>query len=217
MRNFRNLIWDFNGTIIDDARLCCEAYNYVLGLHGKPGITQDHLAKIWNLPVRGFFANFDFENLDQVIDLLCEQFHDFYAARWHACEIQPGVPQLLDYVRQRSFGQAVLSGHPHDYLVEMLQHFELYSEFMSVRGVDTIVAVDKIQVGRDMMKDLQWNPAETLIVGDSTFDFDTAEALGIGCVLVARGIQSRERLVAVGAPVFDSLSDFLNALEGRNE
>jgi phosphoglycolate phosphatase len=217
MQNIQNLLWDFNGTIIDDARLCCEAYNYVFGLHGKSPITQELLAKIWNLPVRSFFEHFEFENLDEIIDRLCEEFHDFYAARWHACSIQPGVQQLLAFAHQRALGQAVLSGHPHDYLVEMLEHFDLHSQFQAVQGVNTIVAVDKIEVGRDLMAMLKWRPEHTLIVGDSTFDFETAKALGIGCVLVARGIQSRERLEACGSPVFDSISEFLRALEQSNE
>jgi phosphoglycolate phosphatase len=210
--NFKNIIWDFNGTIIDDAQLCCDAYNHVFSLHSKPEISLTRLSEIWCLPVKKFFSNFGFEQLDRDINLLCEQFHDYYGSRWSQCALQPGVLDLIAEAREQQLGQAVLSGHPQDYLLEMLEYFNLSIEFEVIRGVDTIVAVDKIEVGRELMRQMAWIPNETVLIGDSNFDVETAEALGISCLLVARGIQSRSRLEACGVPVFDSLDQLKKVL-----
>lgn len=213
MKKYKNLIWDFNGTIIDDVQLCCDSYNFVLAAYGQPKISLQRLSEIWCLPIRNFFEHFEINNLDQVIEPICAQFHKYYSARWSACKLQPGVESLITWAKSRNMEQAVLSGHPHDYLVEMLKHFQLLSQFLKVRGVDTIVAVDKIQVGKDLLRDLGWKPEETLMLGDSNFDFETAQALGADCCLVARGIQNENRLAACGVPVYKNLNEVVSVLE----
>lgn len=47
--------------------------------------------------------------------------------------------------------------------------------------------------------------ASTLMIGDTLHDAEVARAMGTGCVLVARGHQSRETLLTAGVPVMDTL------------
>jgi phosphoglycolate phosphatase len=50
------------------------------------------------------------------------------------------------------------------------------------------------------------------MVGDTLHDVEVAEALGISCVLIAQGHQSRERLDQAGVPVFADLNSFCRSL-----
>ena len=51
------------------------------------------------------------------------------------------------------------------------------------------------------------------MVGDTLHDFDTADAMGIPCVLIAAGHNSKKRLLACGVPVFDSIEEFAGSFD----
>ena len=59
-----------------------------------------------------------------------------------------------------------------------------------------------------MLHELHDSPKETLLIGDTTHDAEVARAMGIECVLIPCGHNSRERLVQCGVDVVKALSEF---------
>ena len=49
-----------------------------------------------------------------------------------------------------------------------------------------------------------------LLIGDSLHDLEVANELGIDCVLVANGHQSKERLLEKTSHILDKLSDLMD-------
>jgi phosphoglycolate phosphatase-like HAD superfamily hydrolase len=45
------------------------------------------------------------------------------------------------------------------------------------------------------------------MIGDTEHDFEAAQAMKMDCYLIAGGHQPKEKLLATGAPVFDSLRE----------
>jgi phosphoglycolate phosphatase len=60
------------------------------------------------------------------------------------------------------------------------------------------------------MSELEYDPSETLFVGDTEHDFEVAEAIGVNCVLIPGGHQTREALESTGAQVINNLVELLN-------
>ena len=48
-----------------------------------------------------------------------------------------------------------------------------------------------------------------LLIGDTDHDQEVAAEMGIDCILIPAGHQSRERLQACGVPVLQSLEELL--------
>ena len=49
--------------------------------------------------------------------------------------------------------------------------------------------------------------SQVLMVGDTLHDFEVAETIGCGCILIARGHQSKEKLLTTGAIVLNSIEE----------
>ena len=53
------------------------------------------------------------------------------------------------------------------------------------------------------------NPAETVLVGDTDHDYEVAQLIGAGCILIDSGNQSRTVLEKCGVPIIHSLRELL--------
>ena len=51
------------------------------------------------------------------------------------------------------------------------------------------------------------------MIGDTAHDSEVAKALGINCLLVARGDQHKDTLLKTGYKVFDSLKEVIEYLK----
>ncbi len=99
-------------------------------------------------------------------------------------------------------------------LVCVEKDFKLTDYFDDVIGLNDIYAAGKVENGLKYIAGLDVNPAEVLFIGDTVHDFEVAEAMGVNCVLVAIGHNSRPRLEACGVPVLDSLADVKEFIKG---
>ena len=66
------------------------------------------------------------------------------------------------------------------------------------------------QAGKQMLKILDIEPGDLLLVGDTIHDFEVASELGCSCILVSHGHQSDERLKSTGVLVIEDLAQLMN-------
>ncbi|HSR88152.1 MAG TPA: HAD hydrolase-like protein, partial [Pontiella sp.] len=78
--------------------------------------------------------------------------------------------------------------------------------------LNDIYAAGKVENGKQYIARQATDPEHVLFVGDTVHDFEVAQAMGVNCVLVACGHNSRPRLDACGVPVFKSLAEVRNHL-----
>ena len=106
-------------------------------------------------------------------------------------------------IREKTQGRASY----HDSVEEMLKRFEIEDLFVSVRGLDNHHAFGKVDIGLQWVAELALPPNHILMVGDTVHDHEVAAAMGVDCILIPSGHQSKERLAATGAPVVASLTE----------
>ena len=112
----------------------------------------------------------------------------------------------MQHWHARERPQAVLSATRQDHLEELIAAFALADYFAALAGIGDIYASGKLERGRELLATLGWDPATTLLIGDTAHDFEVASALGLSCLLVAEGHQSEARLRATGAWVVPTLT-----------
>ncbi|MHB8852121.1 MAG: HAD family hydrolase, partial [Ignavibacteriaceae bacterium] len=92
---------------------------------------------------------------------------------------------------------------------EIVRHFRVEKYFLYLFGLDNIYAASKIDLGKKLMKKLQVDFKNILLIGDTIHDFDVAKEIGADCMLISNGHQSKDRLLTCGVPVLDSLKDLV--------
>ena len=89
----------------------------------------------------------------------------------------------------------------------MLDNFEIGHHFEDAYGLSNNNATGKVGIGTDLLDTHQVNRKKTVLIGDTIHDADVADALGIDCILIATGHNSRDRLEALDVPVVGSLDE----------
>jgi phosphoglycolate phosphatase len=207
MSNYKHIIWDWNGTLFDDAWLCVDIMNGLLSRRQLPALTLTTYEIVFDFPVVDYYQKLGFDFAVDSFEQLSDEFIGAYHHRTPECGLRPGTRETLAYVQQCGLTQSILSAMMQDSLRDYVRHFELGDFFTDVIGLSNHHAAGKLDVGKAWIADQDLNPAEILFIGDTTHDYEVAAALGVTCVYIHSGHHSRERLSACGVPILDSLDD----------
>jgi phosphoglycolate phosphatase len=127
----------------------------------------------------------------------------------------PGAAHLLEQLHARGLRQAVLTNKIGESSRALLHHLGWDRWLELILGADdTPWRKPMPEFTRDALEKISSTPAETVLIGDSTFDIATAHNAGLRCFAVATGSHTRAQLLAnQPAPdaVFDSLIDLAAA------
>lgn len=202
----RHAIWDWNGTLLDDTALCIDVMNGLLAERSLPPLTHARYLEIFDFPVIDYYRRLGFDFERDPFAVLGAEFIRRYEARRLESPLHGGAVATLDFAHERGLPQSVLSAYRHDTLVELLAHFNLSHYFVDVLGSDNVYARGKVEQGRRWIAHAQLDPRTVVLIGDTTHDFEVAEAMGCRCILVADGYHPRAKLERCGVPVFDDLA-----------
>ncbi len=209
LTRYRHIIWDWNGTLLNDLWLCLESINAALRRRGLAPLTAKRYQDEFDFPVIDFYRKIGFDFETESFADLAHEYHAMYEPRWIECDLQVGAREVLDEARARGITQSLLSAAHQSMLDTCVEHFALGEFFISILGARCNQAHGKITEGRAWMDKLHYGPHEVLLVGDTTHDAEVARAIGADCVLIGSGHHRRERLETCGVAVFDSLTPFL--------
>lgn len=205
----RQIIWDWNGTLLDDAQACINALNSLLRERQLPLLDRERYRASFGFPVRAFYRAIGITADDRGWNDLAVVFHARY--RREPASVPAEARALLGWLQARNVLQAILSACEQQLLDTQVAEQGLSGTFVAVQGTDNLDGCAKIDVGRRLMARLA-SPDVCLLIGDTLHDAEVATALGCACVLVACGHQSRARLAQAGCPVFDSLAALQTSL-----
>ena len=214
MEKYRHIIWDWNGTLWDDTWLCVEINNHMLQRRRLPEITVDTYRNTLCFPVVDYYCQLGFDYENDPYDRLAEEFIAEYEQRRFECALHEGARVLIHTLHTRNIPQAVLSAYQHDTLLQAVDYFGLTPFFNDIIGLDDIYAAGKVENGRKYIAGLDLAPSEVLFIGDTIHDFEVAEAMGVNCILVACGHNSRSRLDSCGVPVLDAIDELQTYIAG---
>jgi phosphoglycolate phosphatase len=209
---YRHIIWDWNGTLLDDVDLTIDVMNGILQRRGLPLMDKNRYHAVFDFPVQQYYGRIGLDNSDASFKELSVEFISHYERRRLEAMLHDGCEALLDAIRDHGATQSILSAYPHQTLCQIVGHFGLTPKFVRLTGLDNIYAHSKAALGRQCVAELGIPPQEVLLIGDTLHDFDVAREIGVDCVLVAHGHHSAERLRAKGSPVFENLGELARHL-----
>ena len=202
----RYLIFDFNGTIVNDIQLSLESINYCLKKYINKGpLSLEEYRDIFRFPVKDYYvaAGFDFnkQNWDEVANCWMEH----YQKHHHECQIFDGVIELVNEAHSKGYKCIVLSASEVEILKQQLTEFGIYDLFDDVIGISDIYAVSKVDSAVNYFKGQ--DISDSILIGDTDHDKEVADKLGCKCILVASGHESYERLIKCNDIVYNSIKE----------
>ena len=221
MRSF-HIVWDWNGTLLDDLGIVVESLNVGTARFGVPPIDHDGYRDHFTRPVRGFYDSlFGRAISDMEWAELNRSFHDEYYARVERATLTTGARETIDRVVELGWSQSLLSMSIHDHLLEIVSSHGIADRFLSVEGIRSNTGGLKSGHLEAHLDSLQKEPATVLLIGDTPDDAMAARGVGAGIVLYDGGSHHLDALHALGAPVADTLVDALDLAirlaEGENQ
>jgi len=203
-----DIIWDWNGTLFDDAWLCVETMNHILRRRKLPPLSADQYAERFRFPVEAYYRDLPFDWSAESFEEIGREFMREYEARRLECSLRAGAKDVLAAIRAKGVRQHLISGYHQQTLEELVIHFGLAGFFEDVVGAEDLYGRGKLHLADRWLK-RQPRARHRLVVGDTVHDFELACRLGADCALIPAGHNSRRRLEACGARIVESLQDLL--------
>lgn len=196
------VLWDWNGTLLDDVELCVDALNRLLALYGYPQrYDRDAYKAIFGFPIQEYYerAGFDFQK--HSFAELADRYTEHYVPASEVCPLAHGAERALAAFRAAGVRQVVLSASPLSTLALQVAQRGIGGYFDRLLGLSNVLAKSKVEIGLAYLRENGFDPARAVMIGDTTHDFEVAQALGVRCVLHTAGHQPESVLRATGAPV----------------
>ena len=205
----KSIIWDWNGTLLNDLWLCIESINILLKKRNLPVIDDRRYLEVFSFPVKDYYEKVGFDFSKEDFSIPAHEFIDLYNARVNTCKLHQLALPVLNNFKEKSIRQYVLSAMQQDMLEATLNQNTIFPYFDAVVGLDDHYAVSKIDRGKELLKNHSIEKDSACIIGDTIHDFEVATELGVSCILIADGHQSKLRLKKTGATVIDTLGDLI--------
>lgn len=200
------LIWDWNGTLLDDVDANIKVINKMLLKRDLPQLDLHTYKDIFCFPVKLFHIRIGIDLGKESIEEIAAEYMEFYKSDESSLELNADVPFILDSINAKGIKQYILSAAEKNDLLRMLDRFHLTDKFKGIYGSEDICATGKVGIGEKLIKDNSLNPDKTLIIGDTLHDAEVAKALGVNCILYAGGHNSYD-LLKSESEVITSLKD----------
>jgi phosphoglycolate phosphatase-like HAD superfamily hydrolase len=202
----KHLVWDWNGTLLDDLTLVVAATNAALVAAGGTPTTPDDHRRDFRRPISEYYSlvlgrpvdEEEFARLDKI-------FHEAYAEGLTTCALAADAMEALG---GWAGTQSLLSMWFHTELVPTVDRYGLTRYFARVDGNRAAVGGGhKAPHLAAHLAALGVDGAECVLIGDSVDDADAAAAAGARCVLYTGGFTDPDRLRGRGVPVATTLAE----------
>lgn len=206
---YQYVIWDFNGTLLDDVQLCFDLLNKMLSKRGYKTVSMNKYKEIFRFPVKEYYrlAGFDFNK--EPFEVTAVEFIEDYQPMSLKLSLHENTFDVLNKIKEYDIRQLILSASKIENLLEQTKHFGLDTYMDAILGIDTIHATSKVSIAKDWMNKNNINSSDVIFIGDTDHDYEVAKSIGVDCLLIANGHQSKERLLRVTSNVVDEIKDVL--------
>ena len=203
----KHIIWDWNGTMLDDRWLTIAAMNIVLARRNMAELTEDRYLQLFTFPVIEYYRRLGFDFDKEPFSVSGSEFINEYNARAFEPQLHDGIIDLIAELNKNGVSHSILSASSQKILNKLAKHHNIDHYFIAVLGQDNHYAYGKIETGKMWINKLDIAPKNTLFIGDTEHDLEVANAIGSHCALLSWGHSSTERLENRGINVFDAMSD----------
>jgi len=207
------LIWDWNGTLLDDVQTNLDTANDMLARRKLPLIPdRETYRRVFSFPVIDFYKKVGFDLQRESFADTAEEYVETYRKNSPKSRLFGDVTRVTEELNRMGVRQAILSATEHHRLGREVASYGVYEAFEEILGVGDNLGNSKTLRGRAFVETLAGE--RVLFVGDTAHDAEVAKECDCDCVLICRGHMDRSRLEETGLAVYDSIGEFFEEIWG---
>jgi phosphoglycolate phosphatase len=210
--SYKHIIWDWNGTLLNDVDLCVSIMCRILEARNLPVIDKDHYKNIFTFPVVDYYKYAGLNLTEYKFKDLSVEFINDYELNKFSCSLYENAEESLKYFSDAGISQSILSAYSQYALEEIVSHFGIRKYFEKLNGLENIYAESKIAIGKRLTNELALHNYEVLLIGDSIHDYEVAKEIGADVILVSQGHQSHRKLLTCNTPVIKNLKQLSDGI-----
>lgn len=202
--NYKTIIFDLDGTLLDTLEDLADACNYALRQVGAPErslsevrcFVGNGIARLMELAIPGGLEDPDYEKGLAVIRAYYDTHNQIKTAPY------AGILELLDELKARGCRLAVVSNKPDSSVKPLVKDYfgdRFEAAIGDQAGIARKPAPDLVLKA---LEDMDVTLEDAVYVGDSEVDLLTAKNTGLPCISVTWGFRDRETLAEAGATVY---------------
>ncbi|MFD3415313.1 HAD family hydrolase [Streptomyces cyaneofuscatus] len=200
-----HIVWDWNGTLLDDLSVMVDAVSACQEAIGEPAVDAATYRQQHCLPGRAFHDRLCGRPVTEAEwPTITQTFAEHMAARHPP--LRAGAARLLEWVSAQGHTQSLLSLTADARLRREVAQLHLDIFFQRIDGRHA-PATPKSEALQSQLAALgEPDRRRVVLIGDTTDDAEAARACGVRAVLHTGGFETLEKLRTAGAPVVDSLT-----------
>ena len=211
MTSTRHIVWDWNGTLLDDLEIVIESVNVGITALGVSELDETSYRDHFTRPVRSFYDSILGRQVDDMEwEYLDKTFHDEYFRRVHLAPMTVDALDAVDRVARHGWGQSILSMTTHDKLVEIVTSRGIVDRFLLIDGLRDATGGLKAEHLVRHLAALRVDPERVVVIGDTPDDVAAARSVGAGVVVYDGGSHHLETLRETSAPIAHTLIEALD-------
>lgn len=183
-------VFDLDGTLIDSRRDLADSANEMLAGYGAQALDEERIVSMVGSGAPTLVKRvIDAAGVDAPVEAALASFLAAYDVRLtRHTRPYDGIPELLDVLQSRRVAMALLTNKPLEQSVRILDAFGLTAYFPWMVGGDGPWPRKPQPDGlRFLMEQRSATPSETVLIGDSGIDLQTARNAGVRVCLARYG------------------------------
>jgi len=204
-----HIIWDWNGTLLDDVWLSVQSINTVLSRYNLTHITTSGYLDIFTFPVIKYYKLLGFDFKTDPFEKVGTEFINEYTDNQYSPKLHKDTINVLKGINYLEVSQSIVSAATQKMLDNLLNHHKLENYFDTIVGQDNHYAYGKEDTVNKWLGARDLDPSHVLFIGDTIHDHEVAINSGMKSILISHGHTSEERLLETGAIVLPNLRSFL--------
>lgn len=213
-------VFDCDGTLVDSQHSIIASMNAGFDSLGLPHAERNAIRRVVGLPLLTAIQQL----LPDASTDVVEQVRAGYGQAWHHLRetdgldepLFPGLVSTLDRLEHDGWLLGVATGKSRRGLDGTLESHAILERFVTLQTADRARGKPHPEMLLNAMAETGAEPAETVMIGDTTFDIEMARNAGVIAIGVSWGYHEVEELQLAGAAkvidTFDELAETLGQI-----
>lgn len=206
-----HIVWDYNGTVLDDAYTSVLAVNEMLMSRGLSKTNLEIYKKTLVMPLTEYYKTVGIYTDD--ISVLSQEFRNYCDKHRQSSHIFDGVYDVILFAKSSGIKNILLSSLYNEHLLEETKKYNIDGWFDIVSGLSDKNLGSKSTTADAIFKKEGIDPKNVLFIGDLVTDAKTAKELGADCILIPNGHMDKKRCGMACDKVFDDVRQVIKYIQ----
>ena len=211
---YKHVIWDWNGTLLDDVELNHKLLNRLQRLKGVGLSSLEEYRKIFTFPITELYRKAGiFENMESFKELAAVYIKE-YEKGVKRCSLQKYAEDVLAALVKNGITNSILTASLDSMAWHQLENYNIMKYFIAVTGKRDYYASGKSELIKEHLKKVGYDARDMVFVGDTAHDMEISESIGCDCIIVSCGHQDIDGLFGEGATIAADLKEAAEKILG---